>query len=58
VMVMMSVTMTVIVHGEVRPIDNPLTMLPDAAQFGRCGRRAAYDLFATRGGDCAWFIRR
>jgi hypothetical protein len=43
VMVMMSVTMTVIVHGDVRPIDNPLTMLPDAAQFGRCGRRAAYD---------------
>jgi hypothetical protein len=43
VMVMMSVTMTVIVHGEVRPIDNPLTMLPDAAQFGRCGRRAAYE---------------
>jgi len=51
-MVMMSVTMTVIVHGEVRPIDNPLTMLPDAAQFGRCGRRAAYNRspvsYATR----------
>jgi len=40
--------MTVIVHGEVRPIDNPLTMLPDAAQFGRCGRRAAYDQAAGR----------
>ena len=48
VMVMMSVTMTVIVHGEVRPIDNPLTMLPDAAQFGRCGRRAAYGEFSAR----------
>src|SRR5271163_1694932 len=41
--VLMSVIMTVILHGDIRPIHGPLTMLSDAARFGRCDRRAAYD---------------
>src|SRR5271166_5321772 len=40
--VLMSVIMTVILHGDIRPIHGPLTMLSDAARFGRCDRRAAY----------------
>jgi hypothetical protein len=39
----MSVIVTVILHGDIRCIHGPLKMLSDAAQFGRCGRRAAYD---------------
>ena len=35
--------MTVILHGDIRRIHGPLTMLSDAARFGRCDRRAAYD---------------
>jgi hypothetical protein len=38
----MSVIVTVILHGDIRCIHGPLKMLSDAAQFGRCGRRAAY----------------
>ena len=41
--VLMSVIMTVILHGDIRPIHGPLTMLSDAARFGRCDRRAAYN---------------
>src|SRR5208337_3199729 len=40
--VLMSVIMTVILHGDIRRIHGPLTMLSDAARFGRCDRRAAY----------------
>src|SRR5271155_5208266 len=41
--VLMSVIMTVILHGDIRPIHGPLRMLSDAARFGRCDRRAAYN---------------
>jgi hypothetical protein len=40
----MTVIVSVILHGEIRRIDNPITMLSDAPTFGRWGRRAAYDV--------------
>ena len=42
VSVMMSVILTVILHGDIRRIHSPPRMLSYAAQFGGCGRRAAY----------------
>ena len=36
-----------VIHGDIRRIDGPLTMLPDAAQFGRCARRTAYNVAAV-----------
>jgi hypothetical protein len=38
--VLMSVTMTVILHGAIQRIQGPLRMLSDAARLGRCVRRA------------------
>jgi hypothetical protein len=40
--VIVSVIVSVILHGKIRRIDNPITRLSDVAKFGRWGRRAAY----------------
>jgi len=49
--VLMSIIVTVILHGDIRCIHGPFTMLSDAARFSRCGRRAAYVFQGNYGGD-------